>query len=187
MAQLGSSLTARCGTCALFNFQRVSYPARLWPPAAGEIEVSGKGSGLGNGPDGSGLPEGKREAQPSRRRAGVSALANQAGPLPRQAAPSPAPEAPAPMRSTRGSAAAPQSVPASKSGNSKGLKSLGFLSHGGSASGEPPRRARGRKMHTQVITTPPAPDAAAKPGDLSIRPKRLPSLREEKAQDKLDP
>ena len=148
---------------------------------------SGLGSGQGNGPDGSGLPEGETGTLPSRRRAGVSALANQAGPLPRQAAPSPAPEAPAPMRSTRSAAAAPQGVPASKSGNPKGLRSLGFLSHGGSASGEPPRKARGRKMHTQVVTAPPAPDAAAKPGDLSIRHKRLPSLREEKAQDKQDP
>ena len=91
------------------------------------------------------------------------------------------------MRSIRGIAAAPQGVQSGKCGNPKGLKSLGFLSHGGSASGEPPRRARGRKMHTQVVTAPPAPDAAAKPGDLSIRPKRLPSLREEKAQDKQDP
>lgn len=186
MAQLGSSLTARCGTCALFNFRRVSYPGRLWPPAAGEIEVSGKGNGQGNGQDGSGLPRGEPQAGQSRRRAGVAALSSKTDHLPRQKAPAPATEAAAAIRPSRIAAAAPQDLASSKPANSKGLRSLGFLSHGGSASGEPPRRARGRKVHTQVVTAPPAQDAAAKPGDLSIRPKRLPSLREEKAQDKQD-
>ncbi len=64
-----------------------------------------------------------------------------------------------------------------------GLRSRGFLSQGGSPDGEAPRKARGKKSHTNVITAPGGTGQTPRPGDLTIRAKRLPSLREEKSGD----
>lgn len=63
----------------------------------------------------------------------------------------------------------------------EGLRSRGFLTHGGSPEGDAPRRARGKKQHANVVTAEEA-SAPVQPGSLAIRPKRLPSLRDEKAR-----
>jgi hypothetical protein len=62
-----------------------------------------------------------------------------------------------------------------------GLRSRGFLSQGGSADGEAPRRARGKKTHAVVVSEPTGAGPAPRPGDFTIRAKRLPSLRDEKS------
>ncbi|WP_106752576.1 hypothetical protein [Pannonibacter carbonis] len=64
-----------------------------------------------------------------------------------------------------------------------GLRSRGFLSQGGSPDGEAPRKARGKKSHADVVTAPAGTGQTPRPGDLTIRAKRLPSLREEKSGD----
>lgn len=71
--------------------------------------------------------------------------------------------------------------PAPRPGKTEGLRSRGFLTHGGSPEGDAPRRARGKKQHVNVVTAEEA-SAPVQPGSLAIRPKRLPSLREEKAR-----
>ncbi|NBN64889.1 hypothetical protein [Pannonibacter tanglangensis] len=101
-----------------------------------------------------------------------------------QELPATAPERPAPPLRSR-PVRAPVSPPEAtdRPPAAKGLRSRGFLSHGGSPSGEAPRKARGKKIHADVVRQPVTDSAPPKPGDYAIRAKRLPSLREDRKDE----